>query len=197
MSRAFVSESDGAEDEQVPEFRNPLPPGARNYMTPEGAVRLSKELNDLLSGERPTALSAITKLKASGEEADAGSLKQALFSLMVLDKKIEYLSRLASTMEIVEPRTANKDTVGFGAEITLRRICPSSGNPVAGTEVRTEAVSQTYRIVGAYESDPAEGNISWFSPLAKALIGKRAGSRVTIKLPEGETELEILSVRYY
>lgn len=179
MSRAFVSESDGIDDEQIPEFRNPLPPGARNYMTPEGAERLTAELNGLLSVERPALASMAIRLKSAGEEADAVKLKQAQFDLMVLDKKIEYLSGLASTMEIVEPRTSNTDTVGFGAKVTVQA-----------------EEKLVLRIVGAYESDPAAGNISWFSPLAKALMGAKAGDQVNVRLPEGETRLKVVSVQY-
>jgi transcription elongation factor GreB len=179
MSRAFVSESDGLDSEQLPEFHVLLPPGSRNYMTAEGAGRLKSELDALVSIERAAVLTTIKKLGAEGNES--GAQKQAQFDLLVLDRKIEYLSRLASTMEIVETRALNTDTAGFGAWVTVQD---------------TTGGQKTYRIVGAYESDPDEGTISRLSPLAKALIGKRAGDRIDVKLPEGNIELVVTSVSY-
>ena len=54
----------------------------------------------------------------------------------------------------------------------------------------------TYQIVGVEESDPQRGAISWISPLAKALLSRTAGEKVRFRIPAGEDELEILSVRY-
>jgi transcription elongation factor GreB len=51
-----------------------------------------------------------------------------------------------------------------------------------------------YKIVGIYESNPEEGLISWVSPIAKALIGKRVGDVVDIDLPAAKRKLEIVSI---
>jgi transcription elongation GreA/GreB family factor len=53
-----------------------------------------------------------------------------------------------------------------------------------------------YRIVGIDESDPSGGRVSWVSPVAKALIGKRVGDEVSVKLPGGETKLKIVKIEY-
>jgi transcription elongation factor GreB len=57
-------------------------------------------------------------------------------------------------------------------------------------------VQKSYRIVGIDEADPARGAVSWISPLAKALLGSRAGDVVTLRSPQGEEDLEIVSVAY-
>ena len=53
-----------------------------------------------------------------------------------------------------------------------------------------------YTIVGTTESDPSKGFISFNSPLASGLIGKEEGEEVTINLPAGETDFEILKIEY-
>jgi transcription elongation factor GreB len=53
-----------------------------------------------------------------------------------------------------------------------------------------------YRIVGVDESDPARGMVSWISPIARALVSRRAGERVTVKLPAGEKSLRVVKVEY-
>ena len=55
---------------------------------------------------------------------------------------------------------------------------------------------KTYRIVGADESDLEKGYISMDSPVARALLGKREGDSLTIKVPRGDVEYTILSVKY-
>ena len=59
-----------------------------------------------------------------------------------------------------------------------------------------EGNEKTYHIVGVDESDPAKGKISWISPIAKALISARVGDVVTLELPGGNAELEILQIEY-
>jgi transcription elongation factor GreA len=54
----------------------------------------------------------------------------------------------------------------------------------------------TYTIVGAQEANPAKGYISFYSPVARALIGKEEGDEVTIMLPSGQTAFDIDEVYY-
>jgi transcription elongation factor GreB len=60
-----------------------------------------------------------------------------------------------------------------------------------------EGNEKTYQLVGVDESNPAEGKISWISPIAKALISAKVGDVVTLELPEGHVELEILEIGYH
>ncbi|MGD1976220.1 MAG: GreA/GreB family elongation factor, partial [Gammaproteobacteria bacterium] len=54
----------------------------------------------------------------------------------------------------------------------------------------------TYQIVGEDEADIREGRVSFTSPVARALIGRRQGEDVTVRTPAGERDYEILEVRY-
>ncbi len=107
MSRAFVDESDSQfQDEEVPEIKIPLPPGAANYMTPAGAQALQAELAGLRGGERPQAAGAVTRLAASGAATDRDELAVHRRRLREIDRRIEYLSRMLARLEVIDPGRA-------------------------------------------------------------------------------------------
>lgn len=186
MSRAFLSENESQFDEEdVPEIRNPLPPGARNRMTPEGAVRLQEELQTLVNHERPQVASLIARGTA-GAGPDRDALSQERRRLRQLDRRIEYLTRMAQLLEVVDPAQQDPSRVLFGAAVTVEEEGGAGGG----------GGRREYRIVGVDEADPAQGRVSWISPVARALTGARAGDTVTLRLPAGETRLKVLAVRY-
>ncbi len=166
MSKAFTKESDeGPGNEVHTEFKDPLPAGVKNYVTPEGADALRKELSRLESEPRP---------KSSSDKA-------ARKRLEALDRRIRFYRDRVANMTVVDPGSQDKDSVHFGAAVT---VADEDGN------------EKSYRIVGVDESDPAKGKISWISPIAKALISARVGDVVTLELPDGNAELEILQIDY-
>jgi transcription elongation factor GreB len=180
MSRAFVDEDAGRDDSaDLLEIPLPLPAGARNYSTPEGAARVNDELRELVERARPRALAELAQAESTAPAADGsvevGPLRRRIAEL---DRRIAYLGRMASLLEVVEP-PENPSRVSFGLSI----------------EVEEEGERREYRIVGADESDPARGLLSWASPVARALVGKRIGERATVVLPRGERHLRILGLR--
>jgi transcription elongation factor GreB len=103
MSKAFTRESD--DDDEAPErpLGVELPPGVKNYMTPEGAARLREEIDRLSHVEGPAAA-------ASG---DARALRE-------IDRRLAFLGRRREALEIIEPGSRAPDRVVFGAEVTVR-----------------------------------------------------------------------------
>jgi transcription elongation factor GreB len=99
--------------------------------------------------------------------------------LREIERRIEYLSRMRAMMEVVPPSPAAPDRVVFGTTVIVKD---------AG------GVEKTYRIVGVDESDPAKGWVSWISPLARALVGKRQGEPARVALPDGEEIVTVLSI---
>jgi transcription elongation factor GreB len=172
MSRAFVDEHAASPEEDVAPLKLPLPPRARNYMTPDGAARQSAELEDLQTRRRP-ALAA-----RAAAETPPGPARR---DLAECDRRIVYLSRMQSLLEVVDPAAQRSDRVLFGATVTVRQ---SSGD------------EQRLRIVGVDEAEPGSGDVSWISPIARALMGARAGDAVRCELPSGPTRLEVLSIEY-
>lgn len=168
MSKAFTKESDeGPGNEVYPEPKDPLPVGVKNYVTPEGANALREELSRLEHEPRSKA------------GADKGG--PARKRLEALERRIQFLRDRVANMTVVDTGSQDKDSVHFGATVT---VADEEGN------------EKSYRIVGVDESDAAKGKISWISPIAKALISARVGDVVTLELPDGNAELEILQIDY-
>lgn len=167
MSKAFTRESDEAPDLSLPiERAAALPIGARNYLTQAGAQRLRDELTHLVEVERPQLAGSV-----------AGEAKP---QLAAIDVRIAHLEASLQSAEIVVPPDADRQTVRFGATVTVRE----------GDE------QSNYRIVGVDEADADRGWVSWQSPIAKALLNARRGERVRFKLPSGEAQLEIVEIDY-
>lgn len=167
MSKAFTREPDSGAEE-IPAFRPQLPPGTRNFITRVGADGLRQRLTDLL--ERKQALGTRSIEASATVEADLRKLESAIRRLQ---------QTLASV--VVAEIPADQEKVAFGATVTVRH-----GN---GAEA-------AYQIVGVEEADPERGSISWISPLARALLLRRAGDTVRFRSPAGDEELAIMTVRY-
>lgn len=154
---------------ELPPQVSPLPPGAKNFMTPAGAQRLRDELARLTDVARPRLVSA---------PADDTDAKR---ELQVLDQRLRYLQQSLRTAEIVPAADLPQDLVRFGATVRVREK--------SGAEAR-------YRIVGVDETDPERGEVSWLSPIARALLNTRLGQHIVFKAPRGEKELEIVAIGY-
>jgi transcription elongation factor GreB len=170
MSRAFVRESDDSDEDLHVPVRSQLPPGVKNLITPGGAKRLQEGLDALL--ERKRALSQPSS-DTSSSENEAQSRK--------LQSRIRQLQQIADSMVVTPPSAGSRDRVCFGASVLVRHA--------NGQEA-------TYRIVGIDEIDLDRNQISWRSPLARALLSQRAGNRVQFDSPSGKDELFIVSFFY-
>jgi transcription elongation factor GreB len=175
MNKAFTKESDDGFDEVAPEPKDLLPPGTRNYVTPEGAAQLRSELEHWTEVERPRALGGGVPESGPGGNVTMEKRKR----LHAIDRRIRFLQDRVASMEVVETTGKPDDEIRFGARVK-----------VADEEGR----EKTYKIVGVDEADPAAGKVSWLSPIAKALLGASPGDLVKVELPHGTTELEILEV---
>jgi transcription elongation factor GreB len=182
MSRAFVSESDADfQEEDVPALKIPLPPGAKNYMTPEGADKMRSELNMLVKDERPKLRAKLSHRVTESESIDRETMLRDRRRLREIDRRIEYLTQMTDIIEVVDPSKQDPQQVLFGAKVTVEEENGSR---------------RVYRIVGVDESSPSHGKISWMSPVAKAMFGSRVGEEVTLKLPDGVAKIKILKISY-
>jgi transcription elongation factor GreB len=168
VSKAFTRESDESGAEETPPVRFQLPPGARNYITREGAARLRENLNQLLAKRRVGV--------GAGKETDP----EAKAEQRRLESALRTLQAKLDSVVVAEP-PADPGKVAFGASVVVRH---GSGE------------EEEYQIVGVDESDPAQGRISWISPLARALLGRSAGDKIRFRSPAGDEELNILEVRH-
>jgi transcription elongation GreA/GreB family factor len=96
-------------------------------------------------------------------------------------RELRYWTARRQSAQLVPP-AEDDGRIRFGSRVTLN--CQGG-----------EAGERSYRIVGEDEADPAQGSLSYVSPLARALIGKEEGDRVTIGAGDGAKEFEIVRVR--
>jgi transcription elongation factor GreB len=186
MSKAFTKESDAADDlDDEQEAVSPLPAGSRNYMTPGGFLRMKAELERLVQKERPELVATVAWAAGNGDRSENGDYIYGKKRLREIDRRIRFLIRRLDVAEVVDP-AARRDDDGadrayFGATVTVRNA---------------KGEERTVSIVGIDEIDTARGYISWVSPMARALLKAREGDMVTLRMPGGVDELELLEVRY-
>jgi transcription elongation factor GreB len=166
VSKAFLKESDLPDQPELPRRVAPLPAGAPNYLTAAGAGRLQGELEQL-ERNRPALASAVV------EDSEAK------YSLQVLDRRMQDLRESLRTAQVVAPSPGAQEVVRFGARVTVR-------DP--------KGEESTYRLVGVDETEHARENVSWLSPLARALLNARLGQTVAFQAPAGKRQLEVVRI---
>ncbi len=186
MNKAFTREDDVEIDDELEEpLSSPLPPGARNYMTPGGFSRLKAELAELVDKERPQVVATVSWAAGNGDRSENGDYIYGKKRLREIDRRIRFLIKRLDIAEVVDPtvrRDADTlDQIFFGATVTVRNV---------------RGENRTISIVGVDEIDTDRGYISWVSPIARALIKAREGDTVSVRTPGGIDELDVLEVRY-
>jgi len=185
MNKAFTREDTPADEDDDTALASPLPPGARNYMTPGGHARLKRELDHLVSKERPELVATVAWAAGNGDRSENGDYIYGKKRLREIDRRIRFLVRRLDDAEVVDPAAPRdgdaESRVYFGATVTV-------ANP--------EGNERTISIVGIDEIDTQRGYISWISPMARALLKAREGDTVTLRTPGGVEDLEVVSVRY-
>ena len=151
-------------------------------MTEFGYQKLTNELNDLKKVQRPETVIELDIARSHGDLKENAEYHAAKERLAFIDGRIGELSDLLSRSQVIDPATYEHDKVRFGSTVMLEDL------------ENNEEV--TYSIVGSTESNPNKGWISYHSPLSKQLMGKAEGDEVTVILPGGKHEYEILEIAY-
>ena len=152
-----------------------------NYLTPEGAEKLSEELRRLMNVERPKTVQEVADAAAQGDRSENAEYIYGKKKLREIDRRVRFLTKRLESAEIVKPGEQSGDVVRFGATVEVE---DEDGN------------RRKYLLVGPDESDPAQGKLSFQSPMGRSLLKRKVGDVVVVKRPAGEIEVEILSVRY-
>ena len=152
-------------------------------LTVTGAEKMKEELKKLKGEDRPRVVNAISEAREHGDLKENAEYHAAREQQSFIEGRIRELESKLSNAQIIDVATL-----------------PQTGKVVFGTTVVLEATADgrqvTYKIVGDDEADIKNNMISVSSPIARALIGKEEGDVVTVQAPGGETEYEILEVRY-
>jgi transcription elongation factor GreB len=180
MSKAFTKESEADDDDDV--GLPPLPPGGKNYITPQGYARLRAELLELIDYERPKIVEAVHWAAKNGDRSENGDYLYGKKRLREIDRRMRFLTKRLEIAEISDPSVHHgDDQIFFGATVTY-------ADP-SGAE-------RTVTILGIDEADSAQHQVSWISPIARALLKSREGDEVRLVTPQGVQLLEVLRVRY-
>ncbi len=166
MGRAFTKES--TDDLVAGELPERPVPVHVNYVTPHGYEQLQARVKALLEQHE--------HLTAQSEEDSAAKQKQR-----EVERDQRYFNAQLERATVVDPAGQPRDEVHFGATVKMRD---------------EDDREQRFTIVGDDEADVTGGKISWASPLAKALIGARAGDTVKWRRPVGDADVEIVEIRY-
>lgn len=161
-------------------------PMIKNYLTPRGYARLRAEWQTLMDVERPKIVETIHWAAKNGDRSENGDYIYGKRRLREIDRRIQFLTKRLEIAEVVDASIhatleQTRDQIFFGATVTY---------------VDESDVSRTVQIVGVDEADSLAGQVSWISPIAKALTKNRVGDVVRLMTPDGWQEVEILSVQY-
>ncbi len=171
--------SEEQDEESLPE----LPQGTKNYMTPACYRRMLDEREHLVKVERPEMTNVVNWAASNGDRSENGDYLYGKRRLREIDRRIRFLNKRIESAEVVDPASRPEtDQVFFGAKVTYL--------------VQETDEEKTVRIVGIDEADASVGDISWISPVARALMKAREGDVVKLRTPHGLELLEILEVRY-
>ena len=179
MSKAFTKETDSDDDEVA---LPPLPAGGKNYITPAGYASLRAELFGLIDVERPKIVEVVHWAASNGDRSENGDYIYGKKRLREIDRRIRFLTQRLEIAEITDPSIHHgSEDVFFGATVTY---------------VDDAGRNRTVTILGIDEADTLQGQTSWVSPVARAMLKARVGDEVSLVTPHGVQVLEVLAVSY-
>jgi transcription elongation factor GreB len=160
----------------------PLPPGGKNYITPQGYARLRAELLDLIDNERPKVVEIVHWAASNGDRSENGDYLYGKKRLREIDRRIRFLTKRLEMAEVTDPSAHwGSEQVFFGATVTYSD---------------QQGIERTVTILGIDEADSAQSQVSWISPIARTLIKSRVGDELRLMTPVGIQLIEILEVQY-
>jgi transcription elongation factor GreA len=150
-------------------------------MTRAGYDKIRADMEHLNSVELPKILDRVGNARAEGDLTENAEYEGAQESRRIMEARINVLRDKLSRAVILDPKDLPKGEVGFGATVVVKDL--DFGD------------TEEFTLVGAGEEDYDAGKIMVTSPLAQGLVGKKAGDRVEIDVPQGKLHFEILEIR--
>ena len=179
MSKAFTKESENDDEDDL---SIPASLSGKNYITQEGCDRLRLEWQQLMDVERPKVVEIVSWAASNGDRSENGDYLYGKKRLREIDRRIRFLTKRLEKVEVVDPSLHDgSDQVFFGATVHCQ---DESGKSFVVT------------ILGVDEADSSRSQITWISPMAKALLKSFVGDVVKLQTPSGWREIEIMEVSY-
>ena len=154
---------------------------SKNYITPAGIAKLKAEYHELIAVERPKVVETVAWAASNGDRSENADYQYGKRRLRQIDGRLHFLQKRIEAAEVIDPKTLNSDKVVFGATVTIEN---------------EDGHQHTYQIVGEDELDIKQNKISWKSPVAKALLGKKLDDEVKILKPAGDEMVVITDISF-
>ncbi len=161
------------------------PKGDKVYVTKEGLKRLEEELEFLRNVKRPQIAEKLENaVQAFGELTENAEYEETKREQALIEGRISELEDLLSKAIIIDTEKISKVAVGIGSKVKIL---------VKNLKDKTEETME-FMLVSSIEGEPDENKISIDSPIGEAILGKRKGDVVKVKIPKGEVLIKIISI---
>lgn len=155
---------------------------AVTYMTEEGYKKMMEEITRLETVERPKISKQIAEARDKGDLSENAEYDAAREAQGLLELKISQLKNTVANVRIIDESQLNAGIVQILSKVTIQNT--------------KNKQKMTYTLVSEAEANLREGKMAVNTPIAKALIGKKKGDKVTVSVPSGQMEFEIIEVGF-
>jgi len=147
------------------------------YLSRDGLEKLRAELEEMVTVRRPEVAARIHDAKEHGDLSENAEYEDAKNEQAFVEGRIQTLEALIKNATIISEDHAT-DHVAVGSTVV----------------VDGEDGTETFTIVGSAEASPSAGRISNESPVGRALLGRKKGDKVTVKVPAGDFAYRIVEI---
>lgn len=148
------------------------------YLTEEGLEEIKKELDYLKLEKRPEIITALKEARAQGDLSENAEYDAARNDQAQVEARIRELEAMVEKAIII--KEINRDVVSLGTKVTIEYV--------------EDSEQEEYSIVGSKEADPFANKISNESPIAKAIMGAKVGTVVSVDSPNGKYDVKIIAI---
>ena len=153
----------------------------KHYLTPEGKKELEEKLQYYKTEKRKQVTEQIVRAREFGDLSENSEYDAAKELQAQVEAEIAEMEDILLSCQIINKKDIKSDEVSVGSTVKLY------------DEEFDEELE--YKILGTIESNPAKGVISNHSPVGKALIGRKVGEKISVKLPTGVVNYKILEIK--
>lgn len=151
----------------------------QNYLTQEGLDKLKQELEDLKNIKRPEIVKRIEIARGFGDLSENAAYHDAREEQSFLEGRVLELEDMIKKAIVVDTQKSHGDCIAIGSKV----------------KVLLDNIQSDFEIVGATESDPIKGFISYISPLGESLLKKKVGDEFDVNVPKGCLKCKILEIK--
>ncbi len=148
------------------------------YLTEQGLQEIKDELDYLKLEKRPEVIKALKEARALGDLSENAEYDAARNEQAIVESRIKELEVMVEKAEIIS--AVNTNVVSIGTKVKIEYVDDNE--------------QEEYSIVGSKEADPFANKISNESPIAKAILGSKVGSIVSVDSPNGKYDVKIIAI---